>query len=152
MSESILESATQPTEPELTLTRFYVASPQQIFDMWTNIPRLRHWWGPEDARLADAEVDARPGGSYRFVLRRTGGKEIVQHGTYLEFHPPWRLTFSMERDDHPGEILVTSVENDDWGAMTSMMVRQSIAHGEPFAHLQLPEWLESLTRLSECLE
>jgi uncharacterized protein YndB with AHSA1/START domain len=152
MSDTISESMTQATEPELSLTRFYVATPRQVFDMWTQARRLRQWWGPEDARLADCNIDLRPGGSFGLVLRRPGGKDLVQHGSYLELNPPHRLTFTLERDDLPGEPLVTSVTIEEMGAMCRMTVHQSTPHAEPYAHLQLPEWLEALTRLSELLE
>jgi uncharacterized protein YndB with AHSA1/START domain len=41
------------------------------------------------------ELDARVGGSFRFVYRR-GSTELVQSGTYLEIHRPRRLVFSWD--------------------------------------------------------
>ncbi len=152
MSESLIESAIEPTEPELSFGRYLVAPAQLVFDYWTKPRLLRRWWGPEDARLAAARIDARPGGSLELALRHAGGLEVVERGSFLEFHPPHSLVFSLERSDLPGEPLVTSVTIEEMGAMVLMTVRQSTAHAEPFAHLQEPEWLEALTRLAECLE
>lgn len=154
MSESTAGTGTtsQAAEPEIVLTRFLVASARTVFDMWTQARQLRRWWGPEETRLVGCEIDLRPGGAFRFVLRDPDGKERASHGSYLELHPPSRFSFTLERDDLPNELLVTSVAVDEMGAVTRMTVRQSAARTEPYAHHQLPEWLESLTRLSELLE
>lgn len=152
MSDHVSATPTEATEPELTLTRFFVAPARRVFDAWTQRKLLRQWWGAEATRLAGCEIDLRRGGAFRFVLRRADGKETVEHGSYLELSPPSHLGFTLERDDLPGELLVTTVTLDEMGAMTRMTVHQTAPHAEPYAHLQLPEWLESLTRLSELLE
>jgi uncharacterized protein YndB with AHSA1/START domain len=140
------------TESGLTFTRYFVASARVVFDYWTKPRLLRHWWGPEAARLAAATIEVRPGGALELVLRGAGGEEVVERGRFLELRPPHRLTFSLERSDLPGETLFTSVSIEETGAMVQLTVQQSRATGEPWAHRQEPEWLEALTRLAECLE
>jgi len=142
----------EQAEPELTFTRFFVAPPRLVFDYWTKPRLLRHWWGPEDSRLAAATLELRRGGRLELVVRRADGQEVTERGSILELRPPSQLVFSLERSDQPGEPLLTAVTIEEMGAMVQMTVRQTTAHGEPRAHLQEPEWLEALTRLAECLE
>lgn len=152
MTERIANAVPEATEPEISLTRFFVAPPRRVFDMWTQRRYLRQWWGPEGSKVVGCEIDLRHGGSFRLVVRGADGKESTERGSYLELRPPTRLAFMLERDDLPGEPLFTSVSLEEMGAMTRMTVHQSEPHAEPYAHQQLPEWLESLTRLAELLE
>ncbi len=152
MNEQTTGAMPQATEPELVLTRFFVAPPRFLFDAWTQQRHLRRWWGPEGAKLTACEIDLHPGGAYRIAVRDADGVERVTQGRYLEVRPPSRLTFTIERSDLPDEPLLTTVTFEEMGAMTRMSVHQSSAHGEPYAHHQLPEWLESLSKLSEWLE
>ena len=140
-----------PGAREISFVRFFMVSPERVFDAWTRPARLRKWWGPEDLELVTCELDPRPGGSSRLAFRAPDGKLHASHGTYLEVERPIRLSFSEVLDDAPGETFLTSVTFEEMGAMTRMTVRQTAAITEPLATGQLTGWLESLTRLSELL-
>ena len=68
---------------------------EAVFRAWTEPHTLALWWGPENFTTPVAEMDVRPGGAYRIVMRsRDGERELRVGGTYREVEPPRRLVFS----------------------------------------------------------
>ena len=55
--------------PSLTLVRRLRASPAQVFAAWIRAETLATWFGPHHTRVEAAELDVRPGGRFRVVLR-----------------------------------------------------------------------------------
>ena len=63
-------------------------SPEVVFEYFTDPEKYRSWKG------LDAELDARPGGTYRVTM----GPEIWVSGTYIAVEPPHliRMTWGFE--------------------------------------------------------
>jgi uncharacterized protein YndB with AHSA1/START domain len=78
----------------LTFTRFLAAPRDRVFRAWTDPAQLAEWWGPAGFTNPVSEVDLRPGGSYRIVMRAPDGRELPTTGRYLEIEPPSRLVFT----------------------------------------------------------
>jgi uncharacterized protein YndB with AHSA1/START domain len=93
----------------LLLTRFYPVPPEAVWRAWTTPDALRVWFGQAESPVWAAEMDVRAGGSYRLVLRESGGLRYTVHGTYREVTPPRRLVFTWEQRGSPfeGESLIT---------------------------------------------
>jgi uncharacterized protein YndB with AHSA1/START domain len=81
-------------ERRLTLSRRFDASPERLFDAWTDPDRAAGWLftTPESERHS-VEIDLRLGGAWRIVDRR-GGADYTAIGEYLEIERPARLVFS----------------------------------------------------------
>jgi len=78
----------------LTVRRLIRASPQRLFDAWTQPGHLKHWWGPAGVECPSAEVDLRPGGAYRIANQFPDGKVVWVAGTFETIEPPHRLVYS----------------------------------------------------------
>lgn len=98
------------------LERTFAASPEEVFDAWTNPEVLERWWAARPTWSSPGcEVDLRVGG--RYVLRmyddETGQLHAVG-GEYREVVRPRRLvyTWCWEGDDgpHPGHVSLVTVE------------------------------------------
>ncbi len=61
---------------------------------WTEPDQIRQWWGPGEFTCPKAEVDLRPGGSYRLAMQPTAGEAFIVGGTYREVEPPTRLVYT----------------------------------------------------------
>jgi uncharacterized protein YndB with AHSA1/START domain len=77
------------------------ASPECVFDAWLDPEIAGRWLFATASRpMASVAIDARVGGSFRFVDRNDGGH--VEHtGVYLEIVRPWRLAFTLSTNDGP---------------------------------------------------
>jgi uncharacterized protein YndB with AHSA1/START domain len=78
----------------LKLTRRIAASPEGVFDAWTD-PAIAGRWlftGPA-SEAHKTDIDPRPGGAWRIEDRREG-VDYVAVGEYLEVERPRRLVFT----------------------------------------------------------
>ena len=107
-----------PTDRELVLTRIFNAPRNLVFDAFTKPELLRRWFGPRGWSLVGCEVDARVGGTWRFVLRGPDGRDMGMRGVYLEFVPPERSVHMESFDDYPGELKVTATFIEHAGKTT----------------------------------
>jgi uncharacterized protein YndB with AHSA1/START domain len=96
---------------------------------------LRRWWGPGAFSCPEAEVDLRPGGSYRLVMQATAGDPFILGGAYREVQPPERLVYTWRWETGPaadGSESLVSVEFRDKGERTEVVLTHSDfpdAHG-----------------------
>jgi uncharacterized protein YndB with AHSA1/START domain len=80
---------------EIVMTRVFAAPRRLVFDAWTRPELFARWFGPRGWTVPVCEIDLRPGGAYRYVMRRDDdGTEIVMRGVYREVVPPERLVTS----------------------------------------------------------
>lgn len=90
-------SAPVPIDPnlDLVLEREIDVPPEQVWAAWTQPEHLIHWFTPKPWGTADCEIDLRPGGTFRVVMRSPEGEEIDQGaGCYLEVVPNERLVWT----------------------------------------------------------
>jgi len=78
----------------LKMTRRFAASPERLFDAWTD-PSQAHGWlfTTPESESHTVEMDPRVGGRWKIVDRR-GGVDYTAIGEYLEIDRPHRLAFS----------------------------------------------------------
>jgi uncharacterized protein YndB with AHSA1/START domain len=86
---------------EVRITRIIDAPREDVFRAWTEPEQIRRWWGPGEFTCPAAEVDLRPGGSYRLEMQPTAGDPFVVAGTYLEVEPPARLVYTWRWESGP---------------------------------------------------
>jgi uncharacterized protein YndB with AHSA1/START domain len=79
-------------ELELSLERLIDAPRERVFHAWTT--QLPLWWGPHGMTTPVCEMDLRPGGIFRTVMRAPDGSEYPTCGVFLEVSPPERIVFT----------------------------------------------------------
>jgi len=82
---------TMSADRELTLTRLIDAPREKLYRCWTDPALLKQWFAPLPYTTPVAELDVRPGGSALIVMRGPDGKDMPNHGVYLEVVPNQRL-------------------------------------------------------------
>ncbi len=85
-------SATATADRELVLTRIIPAPRERIFRAWTT--QLSHWWGPHGMTTPFVEMDLRPGGVFRTVMRAPDGTEYPTKGVFLEVVENEKIVFT----------------------------------------------------------
>lgn len=83
-----------------------------MFDTWTRPDLIPRWLAPTGWTMPVCEVDLRPGGNYRYVVRSA---EMTMRGTYREVAAPDRFlcSQSFEGFDEVGWRPEDVVENHD---------------------------------------
>ena len=77
---------------ELVLTRVIDASRERLFKAWTT--QLPLWWGPHGMTTPVWEMDLKPGGIFRTVMRAPDGAEYPTKGMFLEVVENERIVFT----------------------------------------------------------
>jgi uncharacterized protein YndB with AHSA1/START domain len=135
---------------EMILTRVFDAPRELMWKLWTEPEHIRKWWGPKGFTLPGLEMDFRPGGTYRFVMRGPDGQDNPFHGVYRDIVRNERIVFTAILDNLPGHELVTTVTFADEGGKTKLTVRQTTPPGVPGLG-QSQGWSETLERLADLI-
>jgi len=77
---------------ELVVTRDIAATPARLYRAWTE--QLAEWWGPHGMTTPFCEMDLRPGGVFRTVMRAPDGTEYPTKGVFLEVVKNKRIVFT----------------------------------------------------------
>lgn len=116
-------------ERELVLTRVFDAPRPLVFAAWTDPERAARWWGPKGFVSVSCDMDVRPGGRWRRVMRSPAGSLHVAGGVYREVAVPERLVFTYaweDADGRPGHETVVTVAFAERGGRTELTLRQSL--------------------------
>jgi uncharacterized protein YndB with AHSA1/START domain len=148
-------TVTMPSDKEIVMTRVFEAPRRLVFDAWTKAEHVVHWFGRRGWTLPECEIDLRPGGTYRYVMRAAGQKDVGMRGVYREIVRPERLVVVEGFDDFPDhEAFITAsfIEQDGRTTVTSRIVYATEAARDAVVAMGMPEGAgETLDRLAEHL-
>jgi uncharacterized protein YndB with AHSA1/START domain len=113
------KTATSTEGRDLVLTRIINASPEKVFQAFTDPELLKQWFAPLPWTITRVETDVRPGGSSLVVMRGPDGSEFPNPGVYLEVVKNERLVFTdayskaWEPSEKPFMTVILTFENQD---------------------------------------
>jgi uncharacterized protein YndB with AHSA1/START domain len=120
-------TVTTSADREIRVEREFDAPRDQVFATYTDPELIPQWWGPRDTTTVVDQMDVRPGGSWRFVMRGSDGTESGFRGTYREVTPPERIVQTFEWEPMAGHVSVETATFEDLGDRTRV-VTTSIFH------------------------
>jgi uncharacterized protein YndB with AHSA1/START domain len=106
-SDKHLTTAERTSACEHVVTRTFSSPARTVFAAWTTPELLTQWWAPKSFGIAflSCAVDARTGGTYRFVFGHPAAAEpMAFFGRYLEVIPPTRLVWTNDESGESGAI------------------------------------------------
>jgi uncharacterized protein YndB with AHSA1/START domain len=146
-------------ERELVLTHTFDAPRELVFRMWTDPELLKRWVGPRHFTNPVCEVDLRPGGIGRLVMRSPEGFEFEMKSVYHEIARPERLLCTTVMHDQKGRRLlqdVNTVTFAEVGGQTKLTLNTRsaalIEAGIPIVQGLDAGWADSFARLAERLK
>jgi len=69
---------------DLILERVIDVSKELVWRAWTQPEHVKHWFTPAPWVTTECEIDLRPGGMFRFVMRSPEGQSFPHIGCFLE--------------------------------------------------------------------
>jgi uncharacterized protein YndB with AHSA1/START domain len=104
------QSRSRSTRPTIVrVTKRLRASPERVFAAWIDAGTAGRWLFATASRpTGEVEIDARVGGSLRFMER---GRHVATEytGRYLQIVPPRRLVFSLSVDRGPDSTVTIEI-------------------------------------------
>lgn len=105
------EPLTHTPDPslDLYLERIVDVPPELVWKAWTTPDLLKKWFAPRPWETPECEIDLRPGGIFRTVMRGPEGEEFDGEGCYLEVIENKKLvwTSAMGRGYRPHTVVET---------------------------------------------
>lgn len=121
---------TRTEDRDLVLTRFIAASPDKVYRAWSEPDLLKQWFAPKPFETPVADLDVRPGGASRIVMRGPDGTDMPNTGVYLEVVPNRRIAFTdafcgagWEPSEKPFMTVVLTFEPEGAGTRYTARVR-----------------------------
>ena len=125
-----MEMANKPVsdtaDREIVLTRVLAAPRELVFTVWTDPKHISQWWGPRGFTTTTHEMDARPGGIWRFLMHGPDGTDYPTKIVYTEVVKPERLVYA-HGDDNGSDsrefhVTVTFTESAGQTVVTMRML------------------------------
>jgi uncharacterized protein YndB with AHSA1/START domain len=119
-------------------SRVVDAPRDRVWQSWTEVERLKQWWGPKGFTVAHCKIDLRPGGVMHYCLRMPDGNAMWGKFVYREIVKPERLVFVNSFSDpkggvtrHPGHAswpleMLTTVIFEAQAAKTKVTVQWAL--------------------------
>ncbi len=100
-------AAAGASDCEFVIMRTFDAPQAAVYKAWTDPALLSQWWGPEIFSCPVCEMDVRPGGAYRIVMRAPDSGYPVKgdfpiRGEFGEISPD-RIVMIHDATEHPPE-------------------------------------------------
>jgi uncharacterized protein YndB with AHSA1/START domain len=152
---SDLKVVADPGTHEIVATRTFDAPRELVYKAFTDPDAVPQWWGRRASETIVDRLEARAGGSWRFVQRAGDGTEYGFHGVYHEATASERIVYTFEFEGMPGHVLLETItfeEQDGKTYMTDISVFQSVADRDGMLQSGMEGGTaESLDRLDEFL-
>jgi uncharacterized protein YndB with AHSA1/START domain len=150
-----LQVVAEPGTQEIILTRTFDAPRERVFTAMTDPEAIRQWWGLRHSETIVDTMEARSGGSWRFVQRDADGNEYGFHGVYHDIASPERIVQTFEFEGMPGHVsleTMTLEERDGKTTATARSVFQTVDDRDGMLKSGMEQGAaESYDRLAELL-
>ncbi len=97
-----------PSALTMTLVAEFEASPERIWELWSDPRQLERWWGPPTYPATFTRHDLAPGARVEYHMTGPGGDQPRGYWDVVEVDPPRRLVFQdgfAHDDGSPNEEL-----------------------------------------------
>jgi uncharacterized protein YndB with AHSA1/START domain len=158
---------TKDTRKRITLERFYRASIQDVWDLWTTKAGIESWWGPGGFAVTVRTLDLRPGGELLYAMTaidppqvefmKKAGMPVTQECriTFAEIVPRRRLAYVHLADFIPGVEpydVGTVVELHETPRGVRMVLTFDAMHNDEWTRRATMGWESEIGKLGAVLE
>ena len=123
---------------DLVIERELDVAPGKLWACWTQPALMERWFCPAPWRITDVDLDLRPGGHFRGVMRGPNGEAMPNAGCYLEVVPERRLVWT--------DALTGGYRPAATSFMTGIITFEPIAGGTRYRGLALHATEEARAR------
>lgn len=120
----------QPGTHEIIMTRTFQAPRDLLFKALTDPSLVAQWWGQRSTTTIVDRMEARDGGSWRYIQRDDQGNENAFRGVYHSVSPE-RVIDTFEWEGLPGHVILETMTLDERESgqttLTVSSVFQSVA-------------------------
>lgn len=144
-----MNNVSNTLETTLVVRKTYPASPELLFQAWTQPEHMKKWFSPKEEILNTLiEVDLKVGGKYRIGFKEPDKDEKFVSGEYVEINPGKKLVFTWMWDHLEFEDTLVTIDFFARGSETEVVLTH-----ERFPETQMRDhhnegWTGCLERLA----
>lgn len=114
------------THSTFVIERTYDASPERVFDAWSDPAAKARWFGPPEKPEGTYSLDFRVGGSEHLSIALPDGSVYSFDAVYQDIVPGQRIiyTYDMHRDQERISVSVATIEIEGLGAGTQLTLTE----------------------------
>jgi uncharacterized protein YndB with AHSA1/START domain len=121
------EFVIKPGTNEISVTRVFDAPRDLVFQAMTDPELIPKWWGPRRYWTKVDRMEAKSGGSWRFINGDSEGHEFGFHGVYHLVDAAERVIIqTFEWEGLPGHVALETMRLEDIGGSKTRMVQESV--------------------------
>ncbi len=147
---------------KIIIERTYLASVQEVWDLWTTIDGIESWWGPDGFSVKVQQLDLRPGGEVRYAMTAThpaqiefmkkAGMPITTEAkfTFTQIVPGKSISYTHRIDFVPGVDpydVGNKVEFFSHGGHVRMLLTLDPMHSDEWSQRATMGWESQLGKL-----
>ena len=139
----------------LEITRTFDASPEDVFDAWTDPEQVAQWYGPEGFYKSEIHsFDMREGGSYSLTMNAPNGDKHKLRGVFNKVERPRMLVFTWQweegaQNNMMGNETLITVEFKPVGDTTEMHFKHEGFVNEAAKESHNKGWSSSFNKLEQ---
>lgn len=152
---------------ELLITHLFDASPERVFEAWTDAEQLKQWYAPDGCSIEFKALEVVKGGRFHSCIHDPVHGECWITGTYTEIIAPHKLVFTMVLSDPEGndvsaasagkdedwpEALLTTVTFEAVGNQTKATIHQTVLEEEAKKTGAYQSWIKMFNKLNLLLK
>ena len=142
-----------PGVPQIVITREFDAPRELLFRAHTDPELLVQWHGPRSLTLTVDRLEARHGGTWRYIHRDADGNEYAFHGVFHGAPSPEGIVRTFEFEGVPGHVSLETLTFEEHGGRTLLRanaVYQSVEDRDGMVQSGMEEGVnDSMERLDE---
>jgi uncharacterized protein YndB with AHSA1/START domain len=115
------EVLVEPGKQGIVMSRTFDAPRELVYRAYTDPDLIPRWWGPRYLTTTVAALDARAGGTWRFLQRDPDGNEYGFHGVFHDVTPE-RIVQTFEFEGMPGHVALDTAVLEDVDGRTKVTV------------------------------
>ena len=131
---------------DLVLERVVDVPKELVWRAWTMPVHLKKWFTPVPWQTVDCEIDLRPGGIFRTVMRGPEGQEFDNAGCYLEIVENEKLVWTGALGPGYRPRAVTNAHGDSL-LMTAVIALEALGKRTRYTCPALPSFTSRLVVL-----
>jgi len=113
---------TLPSDTQILITREFDAPRHLVYRAYTTPELIKRWWTGDRGKMTIAEVDLRPGGSWRYAMIANAGFEVAFHGQYREVVQDERIVSTEVYEGAPDAEAVSTVTFTERDGRTTVSI------------------------------
>jgi uncharacterized protein YndB with AHSA1/START domain len=133
-------------QPPFVMKRVIEAPRHVVFEALTKGEYVSRWFAPQPLTMPKCDVDFRPGGAFRFVMRTPDGVDYPFDGEFGEIVAPERIVF--RGAIHDRNVTVTTLTFAEHDGQTTLTVEQAYSFQSDTTRGAPEGWRRTLDQLA----